>query len=183
MQSMVAREEVKLPIRTKRMFSREQKQAMLDEAAQPGSSVCGVARKYNVASSQIFTWRKEMTFGNAEAVELPESQCGQQGMLAKIGELETKVGAVVIDKFVRDVRIGQISSYNAAIGYSSLVNAFIKLGEFQLQVFDRLAALPPEPVSKEEPDSEMSAEKKRELARFSEKLLAELHKQSRPASA
>ena len=155
---------------------------MLDEAAQPGSSVSAVSRKYDVACNQIFTWRKGMTFGNAEPVKVPELKCPQQGILAKIAELETKVGAVVIEKFVRDVRIGQITSYNAAIGYSSLVNAFVKLGEFQLQVFDRLASMPPEPVSKTESNSDMTSSQQRDLARFSEKLLAEMYRQKQDSN-
>jgi transposase-like protein len=55
-----SRNDVKPP---RRRYSAEEKRRLLDETVKPGESVSTVARRYNVAPSLLFGWRKAMEAG------------------------------------------------------------------------------------------------------------------------
>ena len=44
----------------RRRFTLEQKRALLEEAKKPGASISEVARRYRIAPSMLFTWRKAL---------------------------------------------------------------------------------------------------------------------------
>ena len=76
-------------------YTSEQKLAMIEKAAQAGSSMSQVARKYGVAPSQLYLWTKFMTQGaqaggESEEIVVPVSEVRQ--LQAKIRELERVLG-------------------------------------------------------------------------------------------
>ena len=50
--------EVITSVERRRHWSAAQKQAMVEEAEEPGSTISSVARKYGVHPNQLFRWRK-----------------------------------------------------------------------------------------------------------------------------
>jgi transposase len=63
----------------RRRWSAEQKRSIVAEAFAPGTSVCEVARRRNVAPGQIYRWRNEIrtaAVGFAEVVVAPERAAG-----------------------------------------------------------------------------------------------------------
>lgn len=52
----------------RRRFTAEQKRAFLDEAAQPGNSISGVARQYGISPSLMFLWKRTMESGGLTAL-------------------------------------------------------------------------------------------------------------------
>jgi len=73
--------------------------------------------------------------------------------------------------------LGQITSYNAGDGYSSLVNCVCQTGRVPASSLRPASVYATEPVSKTESNSDMTSSQQRDLARFSEKLLAEMYRQ------
>jgi transposase len=74
-----------------RRFSAAEKIAHVEKCHKTGISVSAVARRYDVSSSQLFSWRKLMTDGEMKAVEtkqevVPLSEV--KALKAKICELE-----------------------------------------------------------------------------------------------
>ena len=55
-----SRNDVRRPCRR---YSAEEMRRLLDETVKPGESVSTVARRYNVAPSLLFGWRKAMDAG------------------------------------------------------------------------------------------------------------------------
>ena len=58
--------EVITSVERRRYWSAAQKQAMVEEAEEPGNTVSMVARKYGVHPNQLFRWRKPGEFGDAQ---------------------------------------------------------------------------------------------------------------------
>lgn len=50
--------EVITSVERRRHWSATQKQAMVEEAEEPGNSISSVARKYGIHPNQLFRWRK-----------------------------------------------------------------------------------------------------------------------------
>jgi transposase len=57
----------------RRRFTTEQRQALLAEAAKPGSSISEVSRRYGVAASLLFLWRQSMDEGGKKGLESGEA--------------------------------------------------------------------------------------------------------------
>ena len=64
--------------RSRRIWSAEEKQRIVDEAVVPGASVAEIARRHGVNANLVFTWRKAARANAAAAAELSASaMCAQ----------------------------------------------------------------------------------------------------------
>lgn len=84
----------KIPGR-KRRFSPEERLRMVEETKLPENSVSAVARRYGVAPSQLFQWRKQVEDGataglRSEEEVVPSSEA--KALRAKIRQLEQVLG-------------------------------------------------------------------------------------------
>ena len=80
---------------TRRRFSPAEKKAIIQESCEPGQSVSAVARKYGIAPSLLFYWRRVMENGaltavgaNEDVVPLSEAKA----LKAQIRQLERLLG-------------------------------------------------------------------------------------------
>ena len=150
---------------------------MLDEASQKDSSMSAVARKYDVTTSQLFSWRKQMRLGNntpivATTEVLDEAQRSHFELLQGIQHFEQQLAPLIAEKLTRDIRTDSITSYNAANAFSSIVGSYCKLATLKMQVVDKLAAV--EPTNLEAPISPEEAAKQRKIADYAEQMLVQL---------
>jgi transposase len=79
----------------RRRYTPEQKRALLDETVGPGASVSQVARKYGIAPSVMFLWRRTMDDATKQGLKanqrvVPESEVKK--LEARIKELERALG-------------------------------------------------------------------------------------------
>lgn len=79
----------------RRRFTPEQKRALLDEAARPGSSISEVSRQYGVAPSLLFQWKRVMDDATSKGLKgnekvHPESEVKK--LKARIRDLERALG-------------------------------------------------------------------------------------------
>ena len=79
----------------RRRFTSEQKRALLDDAARPGGSISATARRYGVAPSLLFQWKRLMDDAGDEGLEanepvVPISEVKR--LEAKIRDLERALG-------------------------------------------------------------------------------------------
>lgn len=79
----------------RRRYTVQQKFALLDEAERPGETISSVARRYSMASSQLFKWRRDRDEGalaglgaGQEVVAASELKAAQH----RIRELERMLG-------------------------------------------------------------------------------------------
>jgi len=168
-----------LPVREKRSFSTDRKLQLVEQASAPGASVSAVAKQNGLAPSQIFMWRKELRTGKLTETKNTEPLSAVEHyyqMLAKIERLQVEVGAVVAERVISDIKNGRLTTYNAACAYSNLVSSASKIETLRLEIIDRILALPPESVAQENQKSEMSPEQRKDLQRFSERLLVEMYR-------
>ena len=96
----------------KRRFSKQQKQAIVEETYQVGASASLVARKYAISPSQVFNWRREMEAGKYDtAVEGSDgsSVAEIKGYQERIRRLERLLGQKTEDiEILREgIRIGR----------------------------------------------------------------------------
>ena len=84
----------------RRRYTPEQKRALLDEAERPGNSVSGTARRYGVAPSLLFQWKRIMDdasdeglAANEKVVPLSELRKAEQ----RIKELEQALGRKTLE--------------------------------------------------------------------------------------
>jgi transposase len=87
--------EIITSIERRRYWSARQKQAMVEEAEQPGNSISSVARKYEIHPNQLFKWRRLTHEGGLVAVGkeervVPESEVNK--LRAQIRELQRLLG-------------------------------------------------------------------------------------------
>lgn len=87
--------EVITSVQRRRYWSAAQKQAMVDEAEEPGNSISSVARKYGIHPNQLFKWRKLVHQGALVAVGreepvVPASEV--KHLKAQIRELQRLLG-------------------------------------------------------------------------------------------
>lgn len=66
-------------IQRRRRWSSKEKEVIVRETFEPGNSVSLVARKYNIAPSQLFQWKRFMENGASKGIEneeelVPESE-------------------------------------------------------------------------------------------------------------
>lgn len=79
----------------KRRYTTSQKQAILDEAAQPGNSISGVARKFGISPSLVFRWKKAQDAGALAGLAADEPVVAEsevRELKAKVRELERLLG-------------------------------------------------------------------------------------------
>lgn len=79
----------------RRRFTPDQKRALLDAAAQPGGSISETARKYGLAPSLLFHWKRVMDAASKKSLKrnervVAESEVKQ--LKARIKELERALG-------------------------------------------------------------------------------------------
>ena len=87
--------EIITSVERRRYWSARQKQAMVEEAEQPGNSISSVARKYEIHPNQLFKWRRLTHEGALVAVGreervVPESEANK--LRAQIRELQRLLG-------------------------------------------------------------------------------------------
>ena len=79
----------------RRRFTLDQKRGYLVEAAQPGNSVSSVARRYGIAPSLMFLWKRQMESGALTGLEVGEDVVGEsevRALKARVRELERFLG-------------------------------------------------------------------------------------------
>lgn len=79
----------------RRRFTPEQKKALLAEAEEPGQSISEVARRYSLAPSMMFAWRRAMTDGANEGLSKGERVVAESELKAakkRIKQLERALG-------------------------------------------------------------------------------------------
>ena len=79
----------------RRRYTAQQKRALLEEAARPGNSISETARRYGVAASLLFQWKRVMDDASDKSLKanervVPESDVKK--LKAKIRELERMLG-------------------------------------------------------------------------------------------
>jgi transposase len=79
----------------RRRYTPEQKRQLLDEAARSGNSISTTARRYGVAPSLLFHWKRVMDDASKKGLKaneavVPESEV--KALRAKIRELERQLG-------------------------------------------------------------------------------------------
>lgn len=157
----------------RRSFTIEQKEQLLDEAAQADSSYSLVSKKHGVTTAQLFTWRRELRRGPAPALRQIEAARSESHLLDQIAHFENMISPLVLEKLVRDIRTGDVSAYNASTAYSSIVGAFCKLASLKLEVLDKLRTVAASaPVVNQK--SAIEIENNRKVEQFAERLLIEL---------
>ena len=84
----------------RRRYTPEQKRALLDEAERPGNSISGTARRYGVAPSLLFQWKRIMDdasdeglAANEKVVPLSELRKAEQ----RIKDLEQALGRKTLE--------------------------------------------------------------------------------------
>ena len=87
--------EIITSVEKRRYWSARQKQAMVEEAEQPGNSISSVARKYEIHPNQLFKWRRLTHEGALVAVGkeervVPESEANK--LRVQIRELQRLLG-------------------------------------------------------------------------------------------
>ena len=83
-----------------RRFTVEQKRSLLEAAGQPGESISGVCRRYGIAPSMMFRWRRVLDDAGDEGLRgmervVPESEIRK--LKARIAELERALGRKTVD--------------------------------------------------------------------------------------
>jgi transposase len=81
------RVEVITSVQRRRCRSTAEKVRLVEEAMQPGMSVSYVARRYDVAPSLLFAWKRRMLEGGFQAVAADEDMVGT----SRVRELERRV--------------------------------------------------------------------------------------------
>lgn len=79
----------------RRRYTLQQKQSLLAEAAAPGNCISGVARRYGLAPSLLFVWKRQMDAGALTGLEAGEDLVGQselKALKARVRELERMLG-------------------------------------------------------------------------------------------
>ena len=80
----------------RRRYTAEQKRALLDEATKPGGSISETARRYGVAPSLLFQWKRVMDDASKKGLKanqrvVPEERSSRR-LKARIRELERMLG-------------------------------------------------------------------------------------------
>ncbi len=74
-------------VQRRRRWSSQEKEAIVRETLEPGNSVSLVARKYNIAPSQLFQWRRFMENGASKGIENEEELVPQ----SEVKKLEQRI--------------------------------------------------------------------------------------------
>ena len=67
----IAEDELPAPLRRRRRsWTLEEKQRIVDESAEGGSSIAEIARRYDLNANQLFSWRRQFGVEPAEPKDL-----------------------------------------------------------------------------------------------------------------
>jgi transposase len=104
--------EVITSVQRRRRWAPAEKKSMVDETYEPGVTVSYVARKYGIAPSQLFSWKRQMEAGaltavGSEEVVVPESEVKK--LQDRIKRLERLIGRLAEENDVlkEAVKIGR----------------------------------------------------------------------------
>jgi len=95
------------PLRRRR-FTVEQKRVLLEEASKPGESLSLVARRYGVAPSMMFQWRRAMDNAGNEGLKSNEkvySESEVKKLKSRIVELERALGRKTLDAEILEAAV------------------------------------------------------------------------------
>lgn len=123
--------------RKRRRWTAAEKAQMLSEAE--SSSFSEVARKYGLATSLLFQWRKQSQGKDAADQQSPEVHYTDR--LRTIDDLERQVEPRVIERLMLDIDTGKLNGYSAANAYASISNAIARLCAARLELIDRMIAI------------------------------------------
>ncbi len=92
----------------RRTFTVEQKRRLLKEAEKPGESISAVGRRFGVAPSMMFQWRRAMDDAGDEGLKgnervVPESEVKK--LKARIAELERALGRKTVDNEILEAAV------------------------------------------------------------------------------
>jgi len=168
-------------IRRKRVFTLDDKLSMLEAASQ--SSVSAVATQHGLKPSQLFHWRKQLRTHSlsptARSDELIGTSYFEQMMTALDGFRED-LGTLVAERIKTDLKANRISAHNAATAFSCLTTSACKLIEMRIKLMESIQSIPivsADPANSNLVYSEQVPEiERRDVSRFAEKLLAEMHR-------
>ncbi len=151
--------------RTRRRWTDDEKMAIVQECAEPGSTVYAVSKKHGIPTNQIYQWRKLFEISDssrsaATALSLVD-ECRKT--LTKIERLD-RIGQMIMEKLADEIRKNKITSYNASIAVSSLVTGLTKLSGLTFEVLDRVAQL--EGTQNDAAESEYTVEEERTAERL-----------------
>ena len=94
------RVEVLAGIQRRRRYSVDQKLAVLEEAARPGTTISYVARRHGISPSLIFGWRRRMSEGGKEAVRADDEVVAKAEVLSlqkQVRELQRVLGKKTLE--------------------------------------------------------------------------------------
>ena len=109
---LVQRIDVITSVQRRRRWASSEKKLMVEESYEPNQSISSVARKYGIALSQLFAWKRKMEVGALTAVGtdegvVPESELKK--VQERIKRLERLVGRLTEedDMLKEAVKIGR----------------------------------------------------------------------------
>lgn len=117
----------------RRRFTPEQKKALLSEAEKPGQSISEVARRYSIAPSMMFAWRRAMSDGANEGLKKGERVVAQSELKAarkRIRELERQLGRKTMDVEIlkEAVEVAHEKKLISPVAYSKVKDHLKKSG-------------------------------------------------------
>lgn len=111
--------EVLNSVERRRKWTAEEKQRLLEESEQPGSSVSLVARKYGLSTSQLFSWRKQFQRGGQVAIRSNDDVVPANDLRAaqaRIRELERQLGRKTMESEILKEAISIAKEKNCCRG-------------------------------------------------------------------
>jgi transposase len=84
----------------RRKWSAHEKRTIVDETYQPGMSVSYIARKYGIAPSQLFYWRRHMESGALAGLDFEEELFPKskiKDLVNRVRELERILGKKTLE--------------------------------------------------------------------------------------
>ncbi len=84
----------------RRQYTTEQKQRLLEEAAQPGNSISSVARRHKIAPNLMFRWKQLQDEGALAGLDANESVVAQsevRTLKQRVRELERLLGKKTVE--------------------------------------------------------------------------------------
>lgn len=102
-----------IKVQRRRRWTFMEKLRVAQEVSAPGISVSSVARKYGLAPSQLFRWRKVIIDGSLNALPLDQGSLAPEefrDLQHRVRELERLLGKVTLEnQILREALSGQMS--------------------------------------------------------------------------
>lgn len=120
------------------------------------------SKKHGIPTNQLFQWRKQFESISLRLVNggatSESANCSRT--LSEIDKLE-RLQNMTIGKLTEEIRRSQITSYNASIALSNLVNGLTKLDALRAQAQEKLEHLHPSNPARAMPFDEATLEEER----------------------